>query len=73
MERYGGPFLFGEKPTVADAMYAPVATRFISYAVAVSPVSEAYCQTIAEWEPMKEWAAAARAEPEEMEELDVEF
>lgn len=73
MERYGGPFLFGEKPTVADAMYAPVATRFISYAVAVSPASEAYCQTIADWEPMKEWAAAARAEPEEMEELDVEF
>ena len=21
---YGGPFLFGEKPTMADAMYAPV-------------------------------------------------
>jgi glutathione S-transferase len=73
LERYGGPFLFGEKPTVADAMYAPVTTRFITYAVAVSPPCEAYCRTIAEWAPMQEWVAAAKAEPEEMEELDVEF
>lgn len=73
LETYGGPFLFGERPTVADAMYAPVTTRFISYAVALSPPSEAYCHTIADWAPMKEWVAAARAEPEEMEELDVEF
>lgn len=73
LERYGGPFLFGEKPTVADAMYAPVTTRFVSYAVALSPPCEAYCQTIADWAPMQEWVAAARVEPEEMEELDVEF
>ncbi|MCT2400369.1 glutathione S-transferase [Novosphingobium mangrovi (ex Huang et al. 2023)] len=73
LERYGGPFLFGEKPTVADAMYAPVATRFVTYAVAVSPPCQAYCRTILEWAPMKEWIAAAQAEPEEMEELDVEF
>ncbi|WP_067734760.1 glutathione S-transferase [Novosphingobium naphthalenivorans] len=73
LERYGGPFLFGEKPTVADAMYAPVTTRFVSYAVALSPPCEAYCQTIADWAPMQEWVAAAKAEPEEMEELDVEF
>jgi len=26
---YGGPFLFGEKPCAADAMYAPVVTRFL--------------------------------------------
>ncbi|MCJ2178053.1 glutathione S-transferase [Novosphingobium album (ex Hu et al. 2023)] len=73
LETYGGPFLFGEKPTVADAMYAPVTTRFISYAVALSPPCETYCHTIADWAPMKEWIAAAKAEPEEMEELDVEF
>lgn len=73
LERYGGPFLFGERPTVADAMYAPVATRFITYAVALQPACETYCRTIAEWSPMKEWIAAAIAEPEEIEELDVEF
>ena len=70
---YGGPYLFGKRPTVADAMYAPVATRFVTYAVDISPESAAYCQTIAEWEPMIEWTAAALAEPEELEELDVEF
>ncbi|GGD65702.1 glutathione S-transferase [Croceicoccus mobilis] len=73
LSKYGGPFLFGKKPTVADAMYAPVATRFITYAVGVSPESAAYCRTIADWAPMKEWIAAAKAEPEELEELDVEF
>ena len=71
--KYGGPFLFGGQPTTADAMYAPVTTRFVTYAVAVSPTSQAYCDTISAWEPMQEWIAAAKAEPEEMEELDVEF
>ncbi|MET0363244.1 MAG: glutathione S-transferase [Sphingobium sp.] len=73
LSRYGGPFLFGKKPTVADAMYAPVTRRFTSYAVALSPESASYCEAIAGWAPMKEWLAAAQAEPEEMEELEVEF
>jgi glutathione S-transferase len=70
---YGGPFLFGEKPTIADAMYAPVTTRFITYGVELAPECAAYCQTIAAWEPMIAWKAGALAEPEEMEELDAEF
>jgi len=73
LERYGGPFLFGQRPTIADAMYAPVTTRFLTYAVTLSPQVAAYCQTIATWAPMAEWAAAAKAEPEDMEELEVEF
>ena len=71
--RYGGPFLFGTSPTVADAMFAPVTQRFLTYAVALSPESAAYCAMITAWPPMAEWIAAARAEPEEIEELDVEF
>ncbi len=70
---YGGPFLFGKKPTIADAMYAPVTTRFITYGVDLAPECAAYCQTIAAWEPMIEWKSGALAEPEEMEELDAEF
>jgi glutathione S-transferase len=70
---YGGPFLFGTAPTIADAMYAPVTTRFLSYAVALSEPSSAYCQAIAEWEPMTQWVAEALAEPEEIEELEVDF
>lgn len=73
LTRYGGPFLFGTSPTVADAMFAPVTSRFLTYAVPLSPASAAYCQTIAEWAPMAEWVAAAKAEPEEMAELEVEF
>ena len=70
---YGGPFLFGERPTIADAMYAPVTTRFVTYAVALSAPSTAYCQTIAAWPPMIEWTASALAEAEDIDDLDVEF
>jgi glutathione S-transferase len=71
--RYGGPFLFGGRPTVADAMFAPVTQRFRTYAVPMAPQSAAYCDTITEWAPMAQWLADAQAEPEEMEELEVEF
>ncbi|QGP78727.1 glutathione S-transferase [Sphingobium sp. CAP-1] len=73
LDRHGGPWLFGDQPTVADAMFAPVAQRFLTYAVPVSPASAAYCQTINSWPLMREWIDAARAEPEEMAELEVEF
>lgn len=35
---YGGPYLFGKKPCLADAMYAPVVTRFLTYDVAIDKV-----------------------------------
>lgn len=73
LAKHGGPFLFGPRPTIADAMYAPVTRRFLSYAVQLSAASAAYCKTIDQWPPMQEWLKAARAEPEEMEELEVEF
>jgi len=73
VDRYGGPWLFGARPTVADAMFAPVATRFISYAIPLEPVCRDYTKTIVEWPLMKAWTAAALAEPEEVEELDAEF
>ena len=73
LSRHGGPFLFGASPTIADAMYAPVTRRFMTYAVPLSEVSRSYCQTINSWEPMQDWLAAAQVEPEEMEELEVEF
>ncbi|MBJ3775598.1 glutathione S-transferase family protein [Acuticoccus mangrovi] len=69
---YGGPFLFGT-PTIADAMYAPVCTRFRTYAVELEPELAAYCDTIFAWEPMQEWTAAALEEPDEVIELEVEF
>lgn len=72
LDKYGGPFLFG-KPTIADAMFAPVCTRFLTYGVSMDPAARAYCSNIMEWPPMAAWVAAAKKEPEEMEELDFEF
>lgn len=73
LDSYGGPWLFGEKPTVADAMFAPVAERFLTYAVPVSATAAAYCRTINSWDIMREWIDEARVEPDEVEELDIEF
>jgi len=73
LSQYGGPFLFGKKPTMADAMYAPVCTRFITYGVMIDDVSKAYCDQIMKWAAMAEWVAAAKAEPDELEEVDAEF
>lgn len=71
--RYGGPWLFGEKRSMADAMYAPVATRFLTYNVELDPVCAAYCQTVMAMPEMQEWIAAAKREPVDIEELEVEF
>ena len=70
---YGGPFLFGDKPFIADAMFAPVVTRFITYDVPLDAACVAYCEHIMALPAMKEWVAAAEAEPDEIDELDAEF
>jgi glutathione S-transferase len=73
LEASGGPYLFGETPSMADAMFAPVVTRFITYDVSLDPECTGYCNTIVALPAMQEWIAAAKAEPDELEELDVEF
>lgn len=71
-EAYGGPFLMGAAPTMADAMYAPVCTRLRTYHVPMDASGQAYCGAILALPEMKEWIAAARAEPEDVEELEIE-
>ena len=63
-ERFGerGAFLFGGF-TIADAMYAPIATRFRTYAVELDPVCQAYADTILALPSFLEWQAAAEEEP----------
>jgi len=73
LAKYGGPFLFGERRTMADAMYAPVVTRFVTYDVKVDRKCGAYGATILALPEMIEWTAAARLEQEEIDELDMEF
>jgi len=62
--RYGadGPFLFG-RFTIADAMFAPVVTRFRTYEVALGEVEQAYADAIWGLDSMKAWAKAAADEP----------
>jgi glutathione S-transferase len=67
-----GPFLFGEL-TMADAMYAPVCTRFATYDVALDPMCAGYRDRILALPYLREWTAVALTEPDEVEELDVEF
>jgi glutathione S-transferase len=73
LNEYGGPFLFGARPCVADAMFAPVCTRFRTYDVKLDTTCAAYNKAILAMPFMQEWIDAALAEPEELEELDVEF
>jgi glutathione S-transferase len=73
LKRYDGPYLFGVTPTVADAMYAPVCTRFRTYGVKLDRLCQDYCDSILNLPDMLEWVEAARAEPEAVEELDAEF
>jgi len=68
----GGPFLFGAR-TIADAMYAPVVTRFMTYDVKLEPRLKTYADTIMNMSEMIEWVAAAREEPSDIEELEVEY
>lgn len=58
----GGPFLFGAF-TAADAMYAPVVSRFLSYAVDVTPESRAYMDAVTALPAWREWTDGAVKEP----------
>jgi glutathione S-transferase len=69
---YGGPYLF-DKPSMADAMYAPVVTRFRTYDVKLDAICSAYCDYIMQLPAMQEWISAAKEEAEAIDELDVEF
>jgi glutathione S-transferase len=63
--RYGegnGEFLFGQF-TIADAMFAPVVTRFRTYKIDLERDALAYCDTIMALPAMQEWITAAKNEP----------
>src|SRR5262249_28872925 len=62
LDRYGGPFLFGAFGA-ADAMYAPVVSRFYTYAVEVGARSRAYMDAVMALPAWREWKEAALQEP----------
>jgi glutathione S-transferase len=64
-ERFGqgGDLLFGGF-SIADAYYAPVVTRFVTYAVELPPAARRYADAVLALPAVREWSAAGRAEPE---------
>lgn len=61
--RYGsdGPYLFG-RWSAADAFYAPVVSRFLSYDADLDDIGKAYVEAVFEHEWMRQWRAAAAEE-----------
>ena len=62
-QKYGrkGPFLFGHF-TIADAMYAPIVWRFLTYHVELPEASRQWVETMAALPAMQEWRNGAVAE-----------
>jgi glutathione S-transferase len=73
LSTWNGPFLFGDQVTIADAMYAPVVTRFRTYDVALDGPCSAYADRIMALPDMVAWIEASRAEIEEVAELELDF
>jgi glutathione S-transferase len=61
----GGEMLFGNF-SIADAMYAPVVMRFITYGVDLNPVCQSYADAIVSLPAMQEWLEAAKVETQIM-------
>lgn len=59
------PFLFGERMTVADCMYAPIAIRIHTFELDVDPVVKTWVRTMLDHPLMREWYELAAAEPAE--------
>jgi len=57
--QYGGPWLFGERYSIADAMYAPVALRFLTYGAELSATARAYLDRVLADAHLQEWIRGA--------------
>ncbi|OOZ37841.1 glutathione S-transferase [Solemya velesiana gill symbiont] len=71
-EKYGegGEWLFGSY-SIADAMYAPIALRFIGYNILLEGVEKAYVESVLKQSGITEWIEAGRAEKEIIEEDEI--
>lgn len=68
----GGPYLFGQNFGAADAMYAPVVTRFLTWRPEISAATQAYCAAVRAHPLVDEWYRDAAAEPESWTLIDYE-
>lgn len=68
----GGQFLFGREFTAADAMYAPVVTRFLTWQPALTQATRAYCDAVRAHPLVAAWYQGAAAEPADWRVADYE-
>ncbi len=70
-KRFGaeGKLLFGH-PTIADAMYAPVVSRFRTYRIELEEEAQRYADAVWALPALQEWATAAGHEPMVIEEFE---
>jgi glutathione S-transferase len=64
LDAHGGPFLFGRAFTLADAMFAPVAGRFLTWRPEIAARSQAYVDAVRAHPLVERWYAEALAEPD---------
>jgi len=62
----GGPYLFGARFNFADAMWAPMASRFRTYSVALAPDAQAYADAVLAHPLVAEWVAGAESQAREI-------
>ncbi|MGH8396926.1 MAG: glutathione S-transferase family protein [Gammaproteobacteria bacterium] len=65
-----GPWLFG-RFSIADAMYIPVALRFVTYGTKLDGTARSYLETVQSLRAIREWIAAAKLEKEVIETSEV--
>ncbi len=58
-----GPYLFGDIFNAADAMFAPVVARFLTYQPELSAATLDYCQAVREYPAVARWYDLAAEEP----------
>jgi glutathione S-transferase len=63
LERFGGPFLAGDKFTAVDAFFAPVAFRIQTYGLELATPVQEYAERLLALEPMRQWESEALKEP----------
>jgi glutathione S-transferase len=71
-ERFGagGPYLFGASPSIADAFFTPVATRFRTYGVTLSSPAQRYAEALLQNPAFRKWEQAGTEEPWTMPQWD---
>lgn len=73
LDRFGGPYLGGTAFGAVDAMFAPVATRFVTYGFAMDDAAARYVRTVYAHPSFRRWHAMADADPRLLDRYDLDL